>query len=42
MELRRLKEQNPAMFGKFKSMTDEEMDELKIEIEKATGQEIPI
>ena len=42
MELRRLKEQNPAVFGKFKSMTDEEMDELKFEIEKATNEKITI
>ena len=41
MELRRLKEHNPAMFGKCKTMSNEEFDELKFEIEVLTGEKVP-
>ena len=37
-ELQRLKEQNPAMFGNVKTMDEDDLEMLKMELEKLTGE----
>ena len=40
-ELQRLKEQNPAMFGNVKTMDEDDLEMLKMELEKLTGEKQP-
>ena len=41
MELRRMKEQNPQVFGRYKTMDSEEFEKLKLDIELITGEKVP-
>ena len=41
MQMRQLKKQNPQIFDKYKTLSREEMHQLKKEIEALTGERIP-